>query len=131
MASLLLSNSQKPGIYSKVHIHGTSGASVGVQTDSGSMFIPGTSNITQAPVNDIWTIEGEHELLNHFKEQDIAFFNSIDANSYFFTLQIEDMVRAITTNSAPLVTGEEGRETVKIIEGIYASGRSKDAVTFS
>ena len=131
MASLLLSNSQKPGIYSKVHIHGTSGASVGVQTDSESMFIPGTSTITQTPVNDIWTIDGEQELLDHFKEQDIAFFHSIDADSYFFTLQIEDMVRAIATNSPPLVTGEDGRETVKIIEGIYASGRSKAAVTFS
>ena len=131
LASLLLSNSQKPGIYAKVHIHGTSGASVGVQTDGGAMFVPGLSKITEAPVNDLWTIDGEQELLNHFKEQDIAFFNSIDADSYFFTLQIEDMVRAITTNSPPLVTGEDGRETVKIIEGIYESGRKKEAVTFS
>ncbi len=131
IASLLLSNSQKPGIYAKVHIHGTSGASVGVQTDGGAMFVPGLSKIGEAPVNDIWTIEGEEKLLTHFREQDIAFFNSIDADSYFFTLQIEDMVRAIVTNSTPLVTGEDGRETVKIIEGIYASGRSYECVSFS
>ncbi|NCB02855.1 MAG: Gfo/Idh/MocA family oxidoreductase [Spirochaetia bacterium] len=131
LASLLLSNSQKPGIYAKVHIHGTSGASVGVQTDGGAMFVAGVSKTTDPPVNDIWNIEGEEELLSHFRDQDTAFFNSIDADSYFFTRQIEDVVRAIVTNCPPLVTGEDGRETVKIIEGIYKSGREINPVSFS
>jgi predicted dehydrogenase len=131
LASLLLSNSQKPGIYAKVHVHGTSGASVGVQTDGGAMFIAGRSSIVEPPYNDIWNIEGETKLLEAFKEQDIAFFNSIDPNTYFFARQVEDFVKAITTSSSPLVTGEDGRETVKIIEGIYRSGRELTPITFS
>jgi UDP-N-acetyl-2-amino-2-deoxyglucuronate dehydrogenase len=34
LGSIVVSNSQKPGIYGKVHVHGESGASVGVQTDN-------------------------------------------------------------------------------------------------
>src|SRR5262249_36135943 len=46
LGSIVTSLSQKPGIYTKVHIHGSSGASVGVQTDSGATFIAGMSSIT-------------------------------------------------------------------------------------
>ncbi|MDC7245259.1 MAG: Gfo/Idh/MocA family oxidoreductase [Sphaerochaetaceae bacterium] len=130
LASLLLSNSQKPGIYAKVHVHGTSGASVGVQTDGGAMFIAGRSGITEPPYNDIWNIEGETSLLEAFRQQDTAFFNSIDPNTYFFARQVEDFVKAVTTSNTPMVTGEDGRETVKIIEGIYRSGRELQVVTF-
>ena len=42
IGNLIVSNSQKPGLYGKVHVHGSNGASVGVQTDSGSMFIVGS-----------------------------------------------------------------------------------------
>ncbi|HOV64591.1 MAG TPA: Gfo/Idh/MocA family oxidoreductase, partial [Spirochaetia bacterium] len=56
LASIFVSNSQKPGIYAKVHIHGSSGASAGVQTDGGAMFIAGMSSVLEPPYNDIWTI---------------------------------------------------------------------------
>lgn len=131
MGSILVSNSQKPGIYAKVHVHGSSGASTGVQTDGGAMFIAGRSGVAEPPVNDLWTIPGEESLLATFKQQDEAFFKSIDATTYFFSRQIEDLVRAITEGSRPMVTGEDGRETVRIIEGIYRSGRTHEAVTFS
>jgi UDP-N-acetyl-2-amino-2-deoxyglucuronate dehydrogenase len=131
MASVLVSNSQKPGIYAKVHIHGSSGASAGVQTDGGAMFIAGRSGIAEPPVNDLWTIEGEQPLLDEWKATDEAFFKTIDATTYFFTLQIDDFVSAIREGRAPLVTGEDGRETVRIIEGIYRSGRLHTETTFS
>jgi hypothetical protein len=47
LGSIVLSNSQKPGIHGKVHIHGSNGASVGVQTDGGAMFIAGMSNVLE------------------------------------------------------------------------------------
>ena len=131
MGSILVSNSQKPGIYAKVHVHGSSGASVGVQTDGGAMFIAGMSGVAEPPVNDLWTIPGEEALLATFKQQDEAFFKTVDATTYFFARQIEDLVRAIHEGSIPLVTGEDGRETVRIIEGIYRSGRTHEAVAFS
>jgi hypothetical protein len=37
------------GIYTKVQIHGSNGASVGVQTDTGATFVAGVSGITQPP----------------------------------------------------------------------------------
>jgi len=130
MASVLVSNSQKPGIYAKVHVHGTSGASAGVQTDGGSMFIAGQTGIAQPPVNDLWTIEGEEELLPVFRQQDESLFKTIDPMAYFFARQIDDMVRAVNDGCPPMVTGENGRETVRIIEGIYRSGREGCTVAF-
>src|SRR5208283_4495532 len=55
LGSILVSNSQKPGIYAKVHVHGTSGASAGVQTDGGAMFVAGMSGVLEPPVNDLWS----------------------------------------------------------------------------
>lgn len=131
MGSILVSNSQNPAVYANLHVHGTSGASVGVQTDGGPMFIAGKGGLAETPINDMWTIAGEQALLETFKQQDEAFFKTIDASSYFFARQIEDVVRAIQGKTKPLITGEDGRETVKMIEGIYRSGREHNAVSFS
>jgi predicted dehydrogenase len=49
LGNIIVSNSQKPGIYGKVHVHGKNGASVGVQTEGGAMFIAGMSDIAEPP----------------------------------------------------------------------------------
>jgi len=121
LASILVSNSQKPGIYAKVHIHGSSGASAGVQTDGGAMFVAGMSGVLEPPLNDLWTIPEERDLLEQWRKEDEEFFRTIDPTVYFFGLQIDDFVRSIQENRPPLVTGEDGRETVRIIRGIYDS----------
>jgi predicted dehydrogenase len=125
MGSILVSNSQKPGIYAKVHVHGSNGASAGVQTDGGAMFIAGMSSIAEPPLNDLWTIPGEEKLLAAYRAEDEAFFKTINPTVYFFTCQIEDFCRAIQENALPLVTGEEGRETVRFIETLYREGNDK------
>ena len=84
LGNIIVSNSQKPGIFGKVHVHGQNGASVGVQTDGGALFIAGMSSITDPPVNDLWTVPGEENLLAKFIEEDTAFFNTIDATVYYF-----------------------------------------------
>jgi predicted dehydrogenase len=124
IASVLASNSQKPGIYAKVHVHGTSGASTGVQTDGGAMFIAGMSTITEPPLNDLWTIPGEEKLLDTYRAEDDAFFKTINATVYFFTRQFDDVCKAILEGKAPPTTGEDGRETVKFIETMYKIGRA-------
>lgn len=123
MATILVSNSQKPGIYVKVHIHGSSGASAGVQTDGGAMFVAGMSKITEPPINDIWTVPGEEALHAQWEAEDRALFNQIDATTYFHALQFKDFADAIVENRQPLVDGQEGRKTVALIEAIYQSGR--------
>ena len=120
--SVLASNSQKPGIHAKVHVHGTSGASAGVQTDGGAMFIAGMSTITEPPVNDLWTIPGEEALLEKFRAEDEAFFKTIDATTHFFARQIESFCAALLQGKAPPTTAADGRETVKFIETMYRLG---------
>ena len=122
LGSVLVSNSQKPGIYAKVHVHGSSGASTGVQTDGGAMFIAGMSTITEPPLNDLWTIPGEEKLLDKFRAEDEAFFKGINATIYFFTRQLEDLCGALLEGKAPPTSGEDGRETVKFIETMYKAG---------
>ncbi|WP_020610734.1 Gfo/Idh/MocA family protein [Sediminispirochaeta bajacaliforniensis] len=125
MASLLLSNSQRPGIYAKVHIHGDSGSSAGVQTDGGAMFVAGQSGILEPPVNDLWTIPGEEGNLDVWEKEDTAFFKSIEPTTWFFGRQIEDFADAVANDRPPAVTGEEGRETVRLIEAVYHSDPKK------
>lgn len=130
LGSVLVSNSQKPGIYAKVHVHGEKACSAGVQTDGGAMFIAGRSGILEPPYNDLWTIPGEEKLPERWKKEDESFFSSIDATWYFFKLQHEDFALSLRKEVPPAVTGEDGRETVKIIEGIYTSGREHSVVKY-
>ncbi len=131
LASILVSNSQKPGIYAKVHVHGRSGASAGVQTDGGAMFVAGMSGVLEPPVNDLWTVPGEENLLDEWKAEDAAFFKKIDATEYFHGLQFADFADAIRANRACAVTGEDGRATVALIEAIYRSGREGRPIRIS
>jgi UDP-N-acetyl-2-amino-2-deoxyglucuronate dehydrogenase len=123
LGSILVSNSQKPGIYAKVHVHGSSGASAGVQTDGGAMFIAGRSAVLEPPENDIWTVPGEEGLLAAWKAEDEAYFAKIDATWHFFALQEADFAAAIREGRSPAVTGEDGRAAVRLMEAIYESGR--------
>jgi len=123
LGSILVSNSQKPGIHAKVQVHGSNGASAGVQTDGGAMFIAGMSGVLEPPVNDLWTVPGEEDRLAGWKAEDEAFFKSIDPTWYFFSLQLADFAAAIREGREPAVTGRDGREAVRLMEGIYESGR--------
>ncbi|WP_347839043.1 Gfo/Idh/MocA family oxidoreductase [uncultured Draconibacterium sp.] len=130
MGNIVVSNSQKPGIYGKVQVHGENGASVGVQTDGGAMFIAGMSGIAEPPVNDLWSIPGEEHLLKKWQAQDTQFFEKIDATVYFMERQIEDFLTAIYKEKQPLVTGTEGRKTVELFTAIYRSNRDNLPVKF-
>lgn len=130
IGNIIVSNSQKPGIYGKVHVHGENGASVGVQTDGGAMFIAGVPGYIEPPLNDIWTIDGEENLLEKWKDADSAHFNSIDPMVYYMERQIEDFLHAIENNTEPLVTGEDGRRTVELFTAIYRSTRDNKPVKF-
>lgn len=124
LGSILVSNSQKPGIYAKVHVHGSSGASAGVQTDGGAMFVAGMSSVLEPPVNDIWTLPGEEGSLAVWKEEDEALFKRIDATWYFFALQEAEFIEDLREGRPPAVTGRDGREAVRLMQAIYASSEA-------
>ncbi|MCY1720639.1 Gfo/Idh/MocA family oxidoreductase [Prolixibacteraceae bacterium Z1-6] len=130
IGNIIVSNSEKPGIYGKVHVHGENGASVGVQTDGGAMFIAGMSGILEPPVNDIWSVPGEEAQLKKWVDEDSAHFNSIDPMVFYMERQIEDFLLALENQAEPLVNGEEGRRTVELFTAIYRSTRDNKPVKF-
>ncbi len=130
IGNIIVSNSQKPGIYGKVQVHGENGASVGVQTDGGAMFVAGMSNVLEPPVNDLWTIPGEEDQLKKWVNEDSELFNSIDPTIYYMEKQIEDFLHALESDTQPLVTGDDGRKTVELFTAIYRSTRDNRPVKF-
>lgn len=128
VGNIVASNSQKPGLYGKVHLHGSSGASVGVQTDGGSMFIAGRSGIQEPPVNDLWTIPGEENLLAQWKDEDTTLFGQINPLTHYFALQLADFCAAIREQRTPAITAQDGRRVVQLFEAIYESQRTGQVV---
>jgi len=130
IGSIVVSNSQNPALFGQVHVHGQSGASIGVQTDSGAMFIAGMLGVAEPPYNDTWTVKGEESMLEKWKIEDADFFGKIDPTYYFHERQFEDFVNAIAVRKKPLIDGEEGRKTVELFTAIYRSNRDKKPVKF-
>lgn len=130
LGNLVLSNSQNPALFGKVTVHGSNGASVGVQTDGGAMFIAGMSGIKEPPLNDVWTIPGEENLLAQWRQEDTAYFKSINPVEHYHYLQIDDFLRSILDERPPLITGEEGRQTVELFTAIYRATRDRCAIRF-
>lgn len=130
IGNILVSNSQNPALYGKVHIHGDNGASIGVQTDGGAMFIAGMSTITEPPYNDMWTVPGEESMLETWKKEDCDFFNSVDSMYYYHQMQIKDYLDAVIAGKKPLIDGYDGRKTVELFHAIYQSTKENRPVKF-
>ncbi len=111
LGSITVSLSQNPGIYTKIHIHGANGYSVGAQTDTGATFVAGMSDAVAPPFNDLWTIAGERVPV------------SDPSNVDYHALQDRDFFRAILDGRDPVVDGREGRKVVELIAAIYRSAR--------
>lgn len=119
MASIVLSNSQRPGLWGKIHIHGSSGASVGAEIDSGSPFISGVTEKMDPPFNDIWTVPGE--------EKNLALWNAEDRSrpwnvmTYYHQLQLGDFLNSVSEGRDHMVDAEAGRQVVELFTAVYRS----------
>lgn len=130
LGTILVSNAQNPALYGRVTVHGSNGASVGVQTDGGAMFIAGRTTITEPPVNDLWTVPGEQRLLALWQREDAEFFQRINPLEYYHARQFADFLAAVRTGGRPLVTLEDGRRTVELFTAIYRAQRDRAPVRF-
>jgi UDP-N-acetyl-2-amino-2-deoxyglucuronate dehydrogenase len=130
LGNIVLSNSQNPGLYGNVHVHGANGASVGVQTETGSMFIAGLSEIAEAAKLDIWTIANEEQIPADLFAEDKQLFERIDPKVYYIALQIEDFMQSILEDREPLVTAYDGRAVVELFTAIYRSQQSQTIIHF-
>lgn len=127
LATIVASNSQRPGLYARIHVHGRSGASVGVETDAGSMFVAGLS-LPSLSRNDLWTIPGEEAEPERWQAGDRTALAGVDVASHYHELQLRDIVAAIRDGRPPAVTGEDGRKTVELLAAIYRAARSGQRV---
>jgi predicted dehydrogenase len=130
LGNLVVSNSQNPGINARVSVHGANGASVGVQTDGGAMFIAGSTRIADAAYNDIWTIPGEELLPAKWRLEDAALFGGTDPMEHFHRVQVGDFLKAILGGRPPAVTAADGRRTVELFTAIYRATRDGRPVSF-
>jgi UDP-N-acetyl-2-amino-2-deoxyglucuronate dehydrogenase len=130
VGQFFVSNSQKPGFYGKIHVHGSNGASVGAQVEGGSPFIAGVTSKVDPPLNDIWTIPGEEQLLPQWNDEDRQFASQHDVMTHFHHLQIEDFIKSILEDREPMVTGEEARKSVEIFTAVYRSQRDRIPIKF-
>jgi predicted dehydrogenase len=130
LGNIVVSNSQNPGINARVSVHGSNGASVGVQTDGGAMFIAGSTKIADAAFNDVWTIPGEEQMPPKWKEEDAALFAGVDPMEHFHREQVGDFLRALVEGRPPLVTAADGRRTVELFTAIYRATRDGKPILF-
>jgi predicted dehydrogenase len=130
LGNIVVSNSQNPALYGKVHVHGSNGASIGVQSEGGAMFIAGMSNITEPPLNDLWSVPGEEASLKKWQKEDTDFFLSINPIEYYYHLQMSDFLKAVRAGRDSAIPGEEGRKTVEIFEALYRSQRDRKPIKF-
>jgi predicted dehydrogenase len=127
IATIALSNSQRPGLQARIHVHGTSGASVGVETDRGSAFIAGVTPPSLAR-NDLWTIPGEEDRPTAWEVRDGAELADVDPATHFHELQLRDIVDSIREGRAPAVGGADGLAAVALMSAIAAAARGGSRV---
>ena len=123
LGNILVSNSQQPGLYGQVHVYGSNGASIGAQPEGGSPFISSVTTHVDPPINDLWTVPGEEDLLPIWQEQDRQRAGEINVMTHYHQVQIQDFLQAIIENRPPAVDGYEGRKVVEIFTAIYRSQR--------
>jgi UDP-N-acetyl-2-amino-2-deoxyglucuronate dehydrogenase len=123
MGSIVLSNSQRPGLYGKIQIHGSSGASVGAETDSGSPFISGVTEKMDPPFNDIWTVPGEESQLAVWNREDRS--RPCNVMTHYHELQLAEFLSAVIEHREPAVNGEDGRRVVELFTAVYRSQLQK------
>lgn len=129
LANLVVSNSQNPALGGRVVIHGSNGTSAGVETESGAMFIAGMTGVVAPPFNDVWTVPGPADLAA-WRAEDAALFQAVDPTRHFHRLQIQEFLQAAAAGRPSAVSGEAGRRTVQIIEGIYRSNQTRSPVRY-
>jgi UDP-N-acetyl-2-amino-2-deoxyglucuronate dehydrogenase len=128
LASVLVSNAQNPALHGRITIHGSNGATAGVQTDGGAMFLAGQTAGVQPPYHHVWTVPGDEDKVAGWQQEDAAAFSLGDVSERYHALLIEEFIASIRSGRPPLVTGEDGRRTVELFTAIYEAQRTRSVV---
>ena len=129
IGNIVVSLSQKPGLFTKIHIHGQNGASVGAETDAGATFIAGMSGQSGPALNDLWTVPGEeHQLAQFIAEDQARFAAEPDSAAHYHRLEIARFLDAVIAGQPVPVPASEGRKVVAMIDAIYRSSSEHRAI---
>ena len=129
IGNIVVSLSQKPGLFTKIHIHGQNGASVGAETDAGATFIAGMSGQSGPALNDLWTVPGEeHQLARFVTEDQARFAAEPDSAAHYHRLEIARFLDAVIAGQPVPVPASEGRKVVAMIDAIYRSSSEHRAI---
>ena len=130
LGSIVTSVSQRPGLYTKVHVHGTNGASVGVETDRGATFIAGVSAHRRAAAErrlDDPRRGGLARGIPGRRPRPLRRRSTPRATTT--PSRSATSSRPIIEGRPPLVTGEDGRSVVAMFTAIYRSARERRPVS--
>ena len=103
--------SVNPQLGSRIAIHGSSGASVGIlEHPEGAVG-----------VNDIWTVPGEDLQAEKHRDEPSPVPQIWPS---YHALQIRNFVLAVQKDREPAVTAREGRKSIEIVKALYQSART-------
>jgi UDP-N-acetyl-2-amino-2-deoxyglucuronate dehydrogenase len=88
------------------------------------------TTVAEPPVNDLWTVPGEENMLREWVKKDTEIFNNCDPTVKYMQYQIEEYLDSLAHNREPSVTGDAGRKTVELFTAIYQSTRDNKPVRF-
>jgi predicted dehydrogenase len=77
-----------------------------------------------------WAIDGEDEGDTGGEQITDGSSNPAAISNEGHRLQIEDMMRAVIEDRAPMIDGKEGRKSLELVVGLYASAISDRSVKF-
>ena len=131
LGSIVASNSQYPGLWGRIRVHGRSGASIGVETERGTAFISGVTTSVEPALIDVWTIPGEEHLVDAWRTEDLARSAGLDPMTHYHALQIADFIGAVREGRPPAVTGRDGRAAVALFQAVYRSNATRSSVVLA
>ena len=75
-----------------------------------------------------WTIDGETEEADTGEQITDGSSNPAAISNEGHRRQIEDMIKAVSENRAPLIDGREGRKSLELVSALYESAMKGEAV---
>ncbi len=123
LATLVVSNAQRPGLYGRIVVHGSNGASVGVETERGAMFVAGMT-LPSLARNDVWTIPGEEDRAATWAAADADAVANVEIETHFHELQLRAIVAALREGHQPPVSGREARRAIALMAGFAEAARA-------
>lgn len=104
---IMSSTSIHPGLLPTVNLYG----------EKGTVRLEGAEIVT-------WSVPDVAEPTKSEKPKDMGTSNPLDISHMYHRMQIEDFIESVTTGKEPVVTGEDGRATVQLINAIYESSKT-------